>query len=229
MAFPGRTGGREAALRAAAGETAAMSTNITEGHRRAFEALTGGVAGSFCLFSRFVSGTTAQAPVSAVWAKNDRASSAICTSQGIFSDYAAARRTCCAEDIDRKIDALAEVLSLDMLQVRVADLHRNVEERAGTFALDIADRAQLKRWREGLRAIRDELPMLHRVPSLQPCLAESRQFGGCFAPGVQMVSALRDLYGRNGAETVSGPCGRHRNIAPPVRPAGSSAGPRRAS
>ena len=50
----------------------------------------------------------------------------------------------------------------------------------------------------------DELPTLHQVPSLQPGLAESRQFGGCFVLGIQVVSALRDLYGRNGAETISG-------------------------
>ena len=55
--------------------------------------------------------------------------------------------------------------------------------------------------------ILDELPTLHQVPSLQPGLAESRQFGGCFVLGVQVASALRDLYGRNGAETISGLCG----------------------
>ena len=35
---------------------AAMTTNITEEHHRAFEALTDGGAGNFCLFSCFVSG-----------------------------------------------------------------------------------------------------------------------------------------------------------------------------
>ena len=35
---------------------AAMTTNITEEHRRALEALTDGGAGDFCLFSCFVSG-----------------------------------------------------------------------------------------------------------------------------------------------------------------------------
>ena len=38
-----------------------MTTNITEDHRRAFEALTDGEAGSFCLFSCFVSGEPAAA------------------------------------------------------------------------------------------------------------------------------------------------------------------------
>ena len=38
-----------------------MTTNITEDHRRAFEALTGGEAGNFCLFSGFLSGRPAAA------------------------------------------------------------------------------------------------------------------------------------------------------------------------
>ena len=65
--------------------------------------------------------------------------------------------------------------------------------------------------------ILDELPTLHQVPSLQPGLAESRQFGGCFVLGVQVVSALRDLYGRNGAETISGLCGTRVVLAAPDR------------
>ena len=38
-----------------------MTTNITQAHRRAFEALTGDEAGNFCLFSCFVSGRPAAA------------------------------------------------------------------------------------------------------------------------------------------------------------------------
>ena len=65
--------------------------------------------------------------------------------------------------------------------------------------------------------ILDELPTLHQVPSLQSGLAESRQFGGCFVLGVQVASALRDLYGRNGAETISGLCGTRVVFAAPDR------------
>ena len=39
-----------------------MTTNITEDHRRAFEALTGDEASNFCLFSCFLSGR----PVAAI-------------------------------------------------------------------------------------------------------------------------------------------------------------------
>ena len=38
-----------------------MTTNITEDHRRAFEALTSDEAGNFCLFSCFLSGRPAAA------------------------------------------------------------------------------------------------------------------------------------------------------------------------
>ena len=38
-----------------------MTTNIAEDHRRAFEALTGGEAGNFCLFSCYCSGRPAAA------------------------------------------------------------------------------------------------------------------------------------------------------------------------
>ena len=38
-----------------------MTTNITEDHRRAFEALTTGKAENFCLFSCFLSGRPAAA------------------------------------------------------------------------------------------------------------------------------------------------------------------------
>ena len=51
--------------------------------------------------------------------------------------------------IDQEIDALAEAVALDVLQVWISDLHRAIEERAGT--LDIADGEQLDKWREGLR------------------------------------------------------------------------------
>ena len=57
--------------------------------------------------------------------------------------------------IDAEIDALAEAVALDLLNVWIADLHRTVEARAG--ALDIADGEQLERWREGLRANRAAL------------------------------------------------------------------------
>ena len=66
--------------------------------------------------------------------------------------------------IDQEVDALAEAVALDVLQVWIADLHRIVEERAG--ALDIADGAQLQRWREGLRENRIALAA-HRQEGLQ--------------------------------------------------------------
>ena len=52
----------------------------------------------------------------------------------------------------------------------------------------------------------DELPSLHYLPSLQSGLAESRQFGGSFVLSLQLMAQLRDIYGRDKAESVSGLC-----------------------
>ena len=66
--------------------------------------------------------------------------------------------------VDQEMDALAEAVALDILQVWITDLHRTVEERAGT--LDIADGDQLRRWREGLRTNRVALAR-HRNEGLE--------------------------------------------------------------
>ncbi len=66
--------------------------------------------------------------------------------------------------IDQEMDALAEAVALDVMQVWITDLHRTVEERAGT--LDIADGEQLRKWREGLRSNRVALAR-HRHQGLQ--------------------------------------------------------------
>ena len=99
------------------------------------------------------------------------------------------------------------------------DQHASLRGLISTW-LEIAVNAMLSLAQEPDRriwVILDELPTLHQVPSLQPGLAESRQFGGCFVLGVQVASALRDLYGRNGAETVSGLCGTRVVLAAPDR------------
>ena len=66
--------------------------------------------------------------------------------------------------VDQEIDALAEAVALDVLQVWISDLHRAVEERAGT--LDIADGNQLQSWRDGLRVNRTALAR-HRHEGLE--------------------------------------------------------------
>ena len=99
------------------------------------------------------------------------------------------------------------------------DQHASLRGLISTW-LEIAVNAMLSLAQDDGRriwVILDELPTLHQVPSLQPGLAESRQFGGCFVLGAQVISALRDLYGRNGAETVSGLCGTRVVLAAPDR------------
>ncbi len=89
------------------------------------------------------------------------------------------------------------------------DQHASLRGLISTW-LEIAVNALLSLHHDDARrvwVVLDELPTLHQVPSLQPGLAESRQFGGCFVLGIQVFSSLRDIYGRNGAETISGLCG----------------------
>ena len=66
--------------------------------------------------------------------------------------------------IDQEVDALAEAVALDVLQVWISDLHQTIEARAGT--LDSGDGAQLERWRETLRENRIALST-HRQEGLQ--------------------------------------------------------------
>ena len=99
------------------------------------------------------------------------------------------------------------------------DQHASLRGLISTW-LEIAVNALLSLPREDGRriwVILDELPTLHQLPSLRPGLSESRQFGSCFVPGVQVFSALRDLYGRDGAETISGLCGTRVVLAAPDR------------
>ncbi len=66
-----------------------------------------------------------------------------------------------------------------------------------TMSLDPIDRPRI--W-----FVIDELPSLNYLPFLGSSLAEIRQFGGCFVVGYQVFSQLRDVYGPDMAETISG-------------------------
>ena len=73
------------------------------------------------------------------------------------------------------------------------DQHASLRGLISTW-LEIAVNAMLSLAQDDGRhiwVILDELPTLHQVPSLQPGLAESRKFGGCFVLGVQVASAFR--------------------------------------
>ncbi|MDE0006242.1 MAG: type IV secretion system DNA-binding domain-containing protein [Rhodospirillaceae bacterium] len=83
-------------------------------------------------------------------------------------------------------------------------------EIAVTALLSLDQETERRVW-----VILDELPTLHQVPSLEPGLAQSRQFGGCFVLGAQVASALRDLYGRDAAQTLCSLCGAHAVLAAP--------------
>ena len=48
----------------------------------------------------------------------------------------------------------------------------------------------------------DELPTLHKLPQLGETIAEVRKFGGCFVLGMQSLSQLQNIYGRDGAGEI---------------------------
>ncbi len=52
----------------------------------------------------------------------------------------------------------------------------------------------------------DELPSLQRIPSLESYLAQGRKHGGCGVIAFQVISQLRDTYGKEAAQTIAGLC-----------------------
>lgn len=54
--------------------------------------------------------------------------------------------------------------------------------------------------------ILDELPSLQKLPNLQKGLAESRKYGGAFLITCQLYSQLKEIYGNNNAQSISGLC-----------------------
>ena len=97
------------------------------------------------------------------------------------------------------------------------DQHASLRGLISTW-LEIAVNALLSQPRDDGRRIwiiLDELPTLHQLPSLRPGLSQGRQYGGCFVLGVQVFSALRDIYGGHGAQTISGLCGTRVVLAAP--------------
>ncbi len=50
--------------------------------------------------------------------------------------------------------------------------------------------------------IMDELPALHKLPSLEMALAESRKYGGCIMAGFQSIPQLTTVYGTSTAQTL---------------------------
>ena len=85
----------------------------------------------------------------------------------------------------QKIDALKPLLSvwLDVAAKSVLSLPPFSERRLWFFA--------------------DELPKLHRLPSLQSLLERGRKYGACFVGSVQDVHQIHSVYGRNDAETLT--------------------------
>lgn len=52
----------------------------------------------------------------------------------------------------------------------------------------------------------DELQSLNKLPSVSEFLAQSRKFGGCGLLGFQQYSQLSEIYGKDGATSLTGLC-----------------------
>lgn len=64
----------------------------------------------------------------------------------------------------------------------------------------------------------DELPTLSQIPSLTSLLRLGRQYGACAVLGTQAISELRQIYDRNGAETISANCNTRLSLHTPDMP-----------
>ena len=85
----------------------------------------------------------------------------------------------------QKIDALKPLLSvwLDIAAKSILSLPPYSKRRLWFFA--------------------DELPKLHKLPSLMNLLERGRKYGACFVGSVQDVHQVHSVYGRNDAETLT--------------------------
>ena len=78
-----------------------------------------------------------------------------------------------------------------------------------TLLLDIAIRGVMN-----LRPVReprfwlviDELPTLQKIQALQTAVTETRKYGLCGVFGIQSVAQMREIYGKDGAQTIMGMC-----------------------
>lgn len=89
-----------------------------------------------------------------------------------------------------------------------ADQHESIKPIM-SLVIELAVTEMLMRDQEQSKKIWffiDELPSLQQLPTLDTALAQSRQFGGAFVLSVQLMAQLREIYGRDGAESISGLC-----------------------
>ena len=63
------------------------------------------------------------------------------------------------------------------------------------------NRTRRKTW-----IILDELASLQKIPSLAKGLSLGRSYGACFVLGLQNISQMREIYGRNTTESLSSEC-----------------------
>jgi type IV conjugative transfer system coupling protein TraD len=97
-------------------------------------------------------------------------------------------------------DSILFISSEETLSGELAPLQTAWFEIAITGILSSKD-GRAKTW-----VILDELPTLHKIPSLSKALSVSRSYGGCFVLGMQNISQVREIYGKNITESISSDC-----------------------
>lgn len=86
-----------------------------------------------------------------------------------------------------------------------ADIHQSIRPLL-TVWFDTAVRALMsapKKQDQRIWFIIDEVPALNAMPSIVSGMSRGRQFGAAFLLGVQAQSQLREIYGRDGAQSLS--------------------------
>jgi len=98
-------------------------------------------------------------------------------------------------------DSMLFVTSQEDLSSELAPLQTAWFEIAISAILSKDQEKEQKTW-----VILDELPALHKIPSLDSGLATVRSYQGCFVIGLQNISQIRDKYGKDAAQSISSEC-----------------------
>jgi type IV conjugative transfer system coupling protein TraD len=100
-----------------------------------------------------------------------------------------------------KKDSILFITSKEDLSSELAPLQTAWFEVAISAILSKDQEEEQKTW-----VIIDELPSLHKIPSLDSGLAMARSYHGCFVLGMQNISQIRAKYGKDTSQSISSEC-----------------------
>lgn len=102
---------------------------------------------------------------------------------------------------DENRDSILFISSQHDLNSELAPLITAWFEIAISGILSQSQNMNRKTW-----VILDELPTIHKIPSLPQGLSVARSYGGCFVLGMQNIAQMREIYGKNTTEDISSEC-----------------------